>query len=424
MEPTGDSTNAQGFTKTDKCRLCGGSDLQSVLDLGHQALSGRFPGAEEPDPLSAPLELVLCGNCALVQLGHSVSASELYTYGYGYRSGLNATMCDHLGELVKWTCARVPLKSGDIVLDIGCNDGTLLGSYNTPGLRRIGIDPIADKFAEHHPPEIEAHEGFFSKAACQATLGAEKAKVITSIAMFYDLENPAEFVATIAQNLDPDGIWVLEQSYLPTMLETNAFDTVCHEHLEYYALRQIEHLARDQGLRVFDVVLNQANGGSFRLAVCHADGPYADNSDALNELRAQEDSEGLDTPEPYERFARRIEKIRDDLVALIKSETAKGRSFYLYGASTKGNTLLQYCAIDHHMITAAAEVNSEKWGLRTPRTAIPIVSEAEARAAKPDYFLVLPWHFHDAFVAREADFIADGGRLLFPLPQIEIVGGD
>lgn len=423
MEPTDDSTPGPGFARTEHCRICGSTDLQNILDLGPQALSGRFPGQGEPDPLSAPLELMLCGDCALVQLRHSVSGSELYTYGYGYRSGLNATMRDHLSGLVDWIAARVDLAPGDTVLDIGCNDGTLLAAYATPDLRRIGIDPIANKFTEHHPPGMEAHEGYFSEAACQATLGADKARVITSVAMFYDLERPAEFVATVARNLAADGIWVLEQSYLLTMLETNAFDTVCHEHLEYYALAQIERLARDQALRVFDVALNAVNGGSFRIAVCHADAPQAENSKALAQLRATEARQGLDGHEPYERFARRVEDMREELRTLIAGETAKGRRIYLYGASTKGNTLLQYCGIDHRQIVAAADRNPEKWGRRTPRTAIPIVSEAEARADKPDYFLVLPWHFRDEFMAREAEFMAQGGRLIFPLPRLEIVGG-
>lgn len=403
------------------CRICSGRNLESVLDLGHQALGSLFPRADEPDPATAPLSLWRCTNCGLVQLRHSVQPSALYTYGYGYRSGLNASMRGHLAQLTDWVVERCALKPGDIVVDIGCNDGTLLKSYRDSGLRRVGIDAIAGKFREHYPADIRLHEGFFSAEAYSAVCGTEKAKVITSIAMFYDLESPNDFVAAVRSALAADGVWVLEQSYLPTMLETNAYDTICHEHLEYYALRQIEWLAETNGLRVFDVELNSCNGGSFRLAVCHKDGPYQSKLPSLDAVRKREESLALNTARPYQDFASRIATQRDALVSFVDRELAAGKSIYLYGASTKGNTLLQYCGLDARKIVAAAERNPEKYGCRTPATSIPIVSEDEARAAEPDYFLVLPWHFRQEFVEREAKFRERGGKLIFPLPRFEIV---
>jgi NDP-4-keto-2,6-dideoxyhexose 3-C-methyltransferase len=351
----------------------------------------------------------------------SVAPGELYTHHYGYRSDTNVTMRKHLTRVAACVEDRLHLKADDIVIDIGCNDGTLLKSYSTNGLRRVGIDPLAEKFRAQYPPDIRLHEGFFSAATCRSLCGGEHAEAVTSIAMFNHVESPLEFVAAVESILAPDGIWVLEQSYLPTMLDTNGFDAVCHEHLTYYSLKQVEWLAEATGLRVFDVELNACNGGSFRLALCRKDASRPTQEEHIGRLRCLEKNMELGAPTPYDAFQRRIEKVRDDLLKFIAAEQALGRSFYLYGASTKGNTLLQYCKLDSSRIIAAAERNPEKWGCRTPLTGIPIRSEGECRAAKPDYFLVLPWHFRAEFVQREAEFLSSGGKLIFPLPELEIV---
>jgi NDP-4-keto-2,6-dideoxyhexose 3-C-methyltransferase len=407
--------------KISACRICGNGDLQPLLDFGVHALSSRFPRKGEADPPQAPLMLVHCTHCHLIQLQHSVVPEELYTDHYGYRSGTNASMREHLARLTTWVEERVSLKADDIVLDIGCNDGTLLKSYSTNGLRRIGIDPLAEKFRSQYPPDIHLRAGFFSSTTAHSLCGRHGAKVVTAIAMFNHVESPIEFVSAVESMLASDGIWVTEHSYLPTMLDTNGFDAVCHEHLTYYSLRQMEWLADATGLRVFDVALNECNGGSFRLALCRKDAPYPTRVEHVRRLRRREESMGLDACTPYEAFQRRVEKARDDLVNFVAAEQALGKRFYLYGASTKGNTLLQYCKLDSGKIVAAAERNPDKWGCRTPSTGIPIISESESRAAKPDYFLVLPWHFRAEFIQREADFLNSGGRLIFPLPKLEIV---
>lgn len=412
--------NNSAYVKIAECRICGNTELDKFVDIGDQALSGRFPGPDEIDPPVAPLVVVRCTNCHLVQLLHTVIAGELFTYGYGYRSGTNETMRSHLAEISAWVSQICHLNSGDTVVDIGCNDGTLLKSYNVPGLIRIGVDAIAGKFKEFYPPDIKAIEGFFTSELSSQSIGRGKAKAITSIAMFYDLENPGEFVEAIAETLANDGVWVLEQSYLGTMLETNAFDTICHEHLEYYGLDQIDRLTEEHGLRVFHVEKNNINGGSFRLAVCHKDADF-EATKMGKEFRTSEKTLGLKSTATYEAFIERVDKIRDELVAFVEGEHAAGKKIYVYGASTKGNTLLQYCGLDNHYITAAADRNPEKWGHRTPLTSIPIISEEEARADSPDYFIVLPWHFRDEFLEREAAFRANGGKFIFPLPNFEIV---
>ena len=413
--------SARPYREIVECRVCGGRQLDEIMHLGEQAIASRFPRRDEPDPVKAPLTLVHCAGCGLVQLRHSVDRDELFTYGYGYKSGTNATMRAHLADLVRWVEERCQLDASAIVIDIGSNDGTLLKSYAKPGLRRVGIDAIAGKFWDAYPADIDLHEEFFSTAAYRSIFGREKARVITSVAMFYDLESPRDFVAAIRSALAPDGIWVLEQSYLPTMLEVNAYDTVCHEHLEYYAVRQIEWLARAEGLRVFDVQLNACNGGSFRIAICHEQSSYRTDEHQLAVLRKLEADLALETRSPYQAFKHRVNQHRDELTELVDRERAAEKTFYLYGASTKGNTLLQYCGLDSGKIVAAADRNPEKWDRRTPATAIPIISEEQARAARPDYFLVMPWHFRNEFVEREAAFRRSGGRLVFPLPTLEVV---
>ncbi len=240
--------------------------------------------------------------------------------------------------------------------------------------------------------------------------------------MFYDLEVPLEFVKNIKQILHKNGIWILEQSYLPTMLVMNSFDTICHEHLEYYAFGQIEWMLKRNQLKTIDIEFNFVNGGSFKIYVAHENSMHSPDSNAIKTAIANERSLKLDTEKPYVEFCRRVEKIKRELNTFLKTEKAEGKKIFVYGASTKGNVLLQYFDLDSSLITAAADRNPEKWGCRTPGTNIPIISEADARKAKPDYFLVLPWHFKQEFIEREAEFLKTGGKFIFPLPEIEIAG--
>lgn len=410
------------FHAISTCRICGSPDLHGAIDLGLQALTGRFPAVDEPPPPKAPLDLVRCGKCGLTQLRHSVRVAEMFGDNYGYRSGTNATMRNHLGEIAVAVASRAAIVPGDVVLDIGCNDGTLLKSYPVPNIVRAGIDPIARSFADQYPGEFKIHAGFFDAKSFADLLPGRKARAITSIAMFYDLEDPGGFVGDIAAVLAPDGVWVLEQSYLPDMLDKNSFDTICHEHLEYYALSQIERLTRDKHLRVFDIKLNDINGGSFQLWVCHNDAAYPENRAIIEELRKRETALEITTDKPFAAFRANVAALGSRLKDFITKEVARGKRVYVYGASTKGNVLLQHFGLDGSLLTACADRNPEKWGRRTPGTAIPIMSEESARK-DADYFLVLPWHFREEFIAREAAFLAGGGRLIFPLPDFEVVEG-
>jgi len=411
-----------------KCRICENPDLIPILDLGVHALSGRFPSEDEPDPPKAALELVKCNDtkrsnaCGLLQLKHSVSLEEMYLHSYGYRSGINQTMRLHLKGIVQHVQEIVDLHTSDVVLDIGSNDATLLKYYKIPGLRKIGIDPAGEQFLEYYTEDIKLISDYFNLSNYFSASAGKQAKAITSIAMFYDIEAPMNFVEEIKKVLHPDGIWVLEQSYMPTMLEMNSFDTICHEHLEYYSLKQIDWMLRKNDLRIFDVEFNNINGGSFRVYVCHNNSVFKSNQKKINQVFSNEEKLKLHSELPYKEFNERVLRIKNELYNFLATEKAKGKSIYIYGASTKGNVLLQFCNIDNALITAAADKNPEKWRCRTPVTNIPIISEEEARKAKPDYFLVLPWHFKEEFIKREVDFLASGGKFIFPLPKIEIIG--
>jgi hypothetical protein len=403
----------------DRCRLTGSPNLVTVLSLGHQALTGVFPRAKDQEVTSGPLELVWCPDSGLLQLAHSYDAGEMYGENYGYRSGLNQSMVRHLSQKVEMLERLGNLQPGDVVLDIGSNDATLLKAYATPNLKRVGIDPTGDKFRHYYTDPIMLVADFFSAEAFLKI--SKKAKIVTSIAMFYDLEAPAEFANQVAQVLAKDGVWHLEQSYMPSMLRTCSYDTICHEHLEYYSLDVLKKIVDAAGLRIVEVQMNAVNGGSFGVTVVHKDSPMVSNSATIDWLLGQEDRMGLNTSRPYRDFEERVYRHRNDLSRLLKDLRAGGKRILGYGASTKGNVVLQFCGIGPELVEAIAEINEDKFGAVTPGTHIPIISEAEARAMSPDYFLVLPWHFKEGIIHREQKFLANGGRMIFPFPEIEIV---
>ena len=408
------------FNKISKCRISGSSNLKTILNLGNQSLTGVFPKISNQKITKGPLELVWCPDSGLVQLKHSYNPSEMYGLNYGYRSGLNNSMVQHLKFKVDRLTTKVKLDDLDIVLDIGSNDGTLLNSYNNKNIHRIGMDPTAGKFRQYYDENILVIEDFFSKDKFFES-SKNKAKIITSIAMFYDLEDPSTFVQEISEVLTDDGIWHFEQSYLPTMLRMNSYDTVCHEHVEYYSLSVIYKLLTKHNLRIIDVELNSVNGGSFAVTAVKENSLYLGNGEIVNWLLEQEDRMGLNTLRPYQAFAKRVSQHREDLRNLIIGIRNAGKSVVGYGASTKGNVLLQFCELGPSEISCIAEVNPEKFGAYTPGSNIPILSEKEVRAKKPDYMLVLPWHFRDGILQREKEFLKSGGRLIFPLPEIEII---
>jgi NDP-4-keto-2,6-dideoxyhexose 3-C-methyltransferase len=410
-----------------RCRICANENLVSILNLGEQCLTGVFPKDRDHVLTRGPLELVKCcgerdpDHCGLVQLRHVYDSGEMYGDNYGYRSSLNRSMVEHLGDVARRLLGLVPLRRGDLVLDIGSNDGTLLSCYPADGPELVGMDPTAKKFGRYYPPHARAIAEFFSAEQFKAQYGDRKARIVTSIAMFYDLDDPAEFMRQVREILAADGIWHLEQSYLPTMLAVNAYDTICHEHVEYYALRQIKHLTDRTGLKIIDVTVNDVNGGSFAVTVARREAPYPEASARVEAMVQAENAQGVSRLERYEAFQREVVAHREKLLELLRRLRDEGQSVLGYGASTKGNVILQFCGITSREIACIAEVNPDKFGCYTPGSKIPIISETEARAMNPGYFLALPWHFKPSLLRREAAFLRSGGKMIFPLPRIEVV---
>jgi hypothetical protein len=416
------------FREIQKCRVCGNRDLAPVLSLGEQYLTGVFPKLQEAGLSRGPLELVACntaGNrktCGLVQLRQSYNLEEMYGENYGYRSSLNQAMVEHLGTKVNQLIQRYPLEAGDLVLDIGSNDGTLLSFYPDTNVTVVGIDPTARKFASFYRPHISLIPDFFSAELFRERFGTKRARIVTSIAMFYDLENPLSFMEDVTSILDKDGIWHFEMSYLPAMVKTMGYDTICHEHLEYYSLRQIKWMTARCGLKILNVEFNETNGGSFAITVGRQSSSHPENAAQLEELLRAEETEGLSTVTQHRAFESAVTTHKEKLLGLLQDLKQQNRTVLGYGASTKGNVLLQHCGITSELLPAIAEVNKDKFGCFTPGTNIPIISEADAHAMKPDYFLVLPWHFRENIIQRESAFLERGGKMIFPLPAIEIVG--
>ena len=408
------------YTEITKCRVSGSSNLITVLSLGEQYLTGVFPKSKNEKITKGPLDLVWCPESGLLQLKQSYSSEEMYGLNYGYRSGLNQSMVRHLQNKVRGLEKLISLSSNDIVLDIGSNDATLLKSYQSK-VRRIGIDPTGVKFKEYYTDGIELVPEFFSEKAFRSIFPKESAKIVTSIAMFYDLEDPLSFIRQIEAVLASDGIWHFEQSYMPSMLRTNSYDTICHEHVEYYSFRTVKAMLEQCNMKVVDVQMNAVNGGSFAITASKKNASYRSNLPVINWLLLEEERMGLNSPKPFRDFEERVFKHRESLLQLIEALNNDGKKIFGYGASTKGNVLLQFCGITEKHIPYIAEVNENKFGCYTPGTNIPIISEEEARAMQPDYFFVLPWHFKSSILEREKEYIARGGKFIFPLPEIEIV---
>lgn len=414
--------------RRETCRVCGSAGLSPVLDLGETYVAGLFFRPEERALEGAPhpLELVRCspdevaGACGLVQLRHTVPPETMYS-SYWYRSGINRSMTVNLHEIAAQACELVgPLAGDDLLVDIGCNDGTLLDAYRdlAPAAHRLGVDP-SDVAAHAEAKGHDVLRDFFSAQVVREHSPDRRVRVVTSIAMFYDLEDPSAFVRDIAALLAPDGIWVSEFAYLPAMLQTHGFDGICHEHLEYYSLAVFERLLHQEGLTLHRVETNSVNGGSIRCFASLNSSHFASGMQdgSVDVLRASEEALALDTAVPYEQFAEGVLALRDGLLALLRTLSEEGKVVHGYGASTKGNTILQFLGIDRSLVACIADRNPDKWGAETIGTHIPIVSEDDSRSQNPDFYLTLPWHFLPEFLERESDFLERGGRFIVPFPH-------
>jgi len=411
------------------CRVCGSTALTKVIDLGEQFLQGSFvkPGTDQPPMRKIPTVLVRCNPtldenaCGLLQMENSVPPEVLYS-SYWYRSGTNQTMRSHLKGIADEARGMIKKTKETRILDIGCNDGTLLKCYPKQ-FKKYGVDP--SDVAQGIKGDITVIQDIFPSGELMSALRGKKFDIITSIAMFYDLEDPVKFTLNIKNSLAPGGLWVFEMSYMPTMLKMTSYDTICHEHLEYYSLAVLENILRRAGMKIVNATLNNINGGSIRCFATHADNfsfKKEEYQQRIGALRQQEFDLELDTDKPYRNFQDHINIHREELSGLLRNLKREGKHIHIYGASTKGNTILQWCGIDNRVIDAAADRNPDKHGAFTLGTDIPIISEEESRKMKPDYYLVLPWHFKEEFLDREKETLRAGIKMIFPLPTVEIIG--
>lgn len=399
------------------CRICGGSRFQEILNLGNQSMTGVFPNALDEDPPSGELILVRCTECNLVQLDRNFDPTILYGESYGYRSSLNPTMTRHLqnkaGQL-----SREYGFDNCLVMDIGSNDATSLKIYDELGFRTVGVDPLLDQFAEYYPKGSVQISNFFNTDIANSY--ESKVDILTSIAMFYDLENPNEFVSAVGKCLSEDGIWHFEQSYLPFMLNSNSFDTICHEHLEYYSLSVIDSLLKKHQLRIISIEFNSINGGS--IAVTAAKDLSSHKASKLVDWAINNENKlALDTNAPYEKFAMNVQNLKTSLKDLVFAIQSDGKTIAALGASTKGNVLLQYCGLTSADLASIGEVNPDKYGRVTPGSRIKIISEDELLNQNPDYILILPWHFKEFMVNKIRQSASRNCKIILPLPNIEIL---
>ena len=420
----------QRIRQVTGCRICGNRRLRPVVDLGAQCLASLFDDGKPENHLQTrvPLQVVRCEpeagaqGCRFVQLTRTVPPEVLY-HDYGYRSGINATMRRHLQDLAQEIESRIPLRRGDIVVDIGANDGTTLLAYRSEGILRVGYEPsnirpgTAQDGLVYIPTVFRAGE-FHSR------FPGNTARVVTSIAMFYDIDDPARFCQEVHGLLSEDGVWIIEMSYLGAMLDHHSFDAICHEHLGYYSLATLEHLMQRAGFVFCDVAFNDANGGSIRCYAQKASSPMpvpAANRQRIQQALQDERDKGYHDERTFAQFRRHVEETREALQQTLERLRGEGKRVFGYGASTKGNVVLQYAQVGPQHLTAIADRNPAKVGRMTLGTNIRICSEDEMRRARPEYLVILPWHFLEEFLQREQALRASGTKFIVPFPDVRIV---
>lgn len=403
----------EGYKERTTCRFCG-SVLEPLLDFGSIYVND-FIEDDGKELLKAPLVLTRCVDCDLVQLKHTVDLDTSYRQ-YWYRSSLNNSMVESLRDVVVGVEERIELKAGDVVADIGVNDGTMFTLYKDGDkLFKVGFDPALNlaSYAKEHC------DVFFNDYFSAKYWWVAKAKVVTAIAMFYDLENPCTFIKDVKSILHSEGIFVVQLTDLISMLKLNALDAICHEHLEYYSLHNLVTILSKYGLTIFDVSYNKVNGGSIRLYVCH-DGKRLVEKSVTDALREEARYMGQ-FDDPFAAFVDRVMSRKKDLVGFLMDANSNGKVVAVMGASTKGNTLLQFYGLDSRTIDHAAEINPEKYGKRMVGSNIPIIAETESLKMSPDYYLILPWHFKDNFINKNQEYLGAGGSFIVPLPEPMVI---
>jgi SAM-dependent methyltransferase len=402
--------------KIIKCRSCKNKSLNKLYSLGKHYLTGIFLPKKNSIISKGDLNLVICKKCSLVQLDQNFNVNEMYGDNYGYMSSLNKSMISHLQLKAINLKKKYKLKNNSNILDIGSNDGTFL-SFFSRKFKLFGCDPTIKKFYKSYRKDITKIVNFFSAKL----FSKKKFDLITSISMFYDLPDPLQFSREIYSILKTNGVWHIELSYMPMMIKNRSYDTICHEHLEYYSLKSLMYLLHKAKLKIINLSFNQINGGSIELDIVKKDSKLKECKELISWVLKSEKINGYNNIKKHLAFFEECKKHRKLLRGLLLALKKQKKKVIGYGASTKGNVLLQFCYIKSDLLSNIAEVNKFKFNKYTPGSKIKIISEKNARQKKPDYMLVLPWHFKDHIIKRENKFLKEGGKLIFPLPDIEII---
>lgn len=404
--------------KISNCRNCRKKNLIKLFTLGNQYFTGKF--IKYGDKVKkAPINLSICKKCKLVQLKDRYNLKYMYGPDYGYRTGINKTMSLHVKKITKILSKKVNLKKNDFVLDIASNDGTLLNYYNR-NIKTFGIDPVLDKYKLYYKNIDYKKNDFFNKNAIKSKT-KNKFKIITALSVFYDLNNPNKFLKDVHDILDENGLFLLEFADLASLIKLNMFDTICHEHAEYYSTKVLTKMFEKNDLRLLQINKNDINGASKQFLLSKKNSKFKSNNKNIINILKEEKLLKLDDPKMYSKFFTKIKKIGKELKTFLDRQIKKNKVIHGYGASTKGNTLLQFFKIGQRQISFISDRNPDKYGLKTPGTNITIISEKKSRSLKPDFYLVLPWHFKKEILKREIKIRKKGTRFIFPLPKLTII---
>jgi len=405
--------------KIKKCKNCSSSSLSKLFSLGNLNFTGKFPKSKSTNINKAHLGLTMCKNCSLVQLNRSFNLKYLYGPDYGYKTGINKTMRDHMNNIRLMLSNKSKLNSGDCVLDIASNDATLLNFYSK-NIIKVGVDPLVNKYRKFYKNINYKISDFFSADKILEKRISNKFKIITALSVFYDAEDPNKFLSDVQKILRDDGIFMLEQADLLSIIKLKMFDTICHEHLYYYSTKVIIDMSANNNLRVFDLKRNNINGGSVQYLICKKNSKYKTNYKIIKKILNEEKKLKLDKKKTYLDFFKEINNIKLQLRKLLDSLISSKKIIHGYGASTKGNVLLLYFGLNQKHIKYIADRNPKKFNHYTPGTKIKIISEKKSRKLSPDYYLVLPWHFKKEILKRESSIRKKGCKFIFPLPNLKI----
>ena len=397
------------------CKNCKSRSLKKIIYIGNQPISSHFYTKKKHRLKNYSLDLYVCQKCNLIQFKSLPKLDDMYGLNYGYRTSLSPLMIEHMKNKFLENKNEL-IKKKTYILDIGCNDGTFLNFFKKfKNVNLYGVDPSAEKFKRYHSKKINLVVDYFERKKIQKKFKDINFDLITSFAMFYDVEDPNSFCKDINNLLTKNGKWILELSYFPLLLQNLTYDQICHEHVTYYTLTTFENIIKKNGLKILDFNLNNINGGSIEIICSKKTAKHSPNKKKIN---LQKNFEKKINCKSYQNFNNRVRNIKKTLNLFLKKNKGKVIG---YGASTKGNIVLNHCGIDSKKLKYICDANTYKHNRFTPGSNIKIISKQKMRTLKPKFLLVLIWSFRKEVIQQEKNYINDGGKLIFHLPKFHIV---